>query len=392
MDFSLSAADAELIQTFRAYLDTFDPAELAGASSFDILDMKDRGYDFRRRLGEDGWLALSWPTEYGGRGLTAIQEWLVTEELAARRLPLPGLSLTSIGPTLIRVGTHEQKSELLPGLRDGSKLFCLGYTEPEAGSDLASLRTTARREGDEFVIDGQKIFTSGAHHATHIWVAARTDPTVPKHQGISVLIVPTGTEGVTITPLITQAGGRSNQVFFDDVRVPVANLAGAENQGWDIIKMALDFERTALIPSALPMRDLWDLARANPELGALGDPEDTPRALATTSAREEWAELVVDAELARVLFLRAAWMVDSGMVPKAEASMAKVWSSETRQRLASKALDILGPAGQFLATAERRSDEGDLTWVYLFSPVKVFGGGTNDVQRQIIARERLKGA
>lgn len=252
MDFSLTPEDLELLETFRTYLARFTQEDLDQASSFDILDMKDEGYDFRRRLGEDGWLALSWPVEYGGRGTTAIQEWLITEELAARRLPLPGLSLTSIGPTLIRIGTHEQKAELLPGLRDGSKLFCLGYTEPEAGSDLASLRTTARRDGDRFVIDGQKIFTSGAHHATHIWVAARTDPEAERHAGISVIIVPTDAPGVTITPLITQAGGRSNQVFFDSAEVPVANLVGEENRGWDIVKMALDFERTALIPRALP--------------------------------------------------------------------------------------------------------------------------------------------
>lgn len=388
MDFSLSAEDIRLIRTFQEYLDGFSQEELAKASSFDILDMPEEAYAFRRRLGQDGWLALSWPKEFGGRGMTALQEWLITEELAARRLPLPGLSLTSVGPTLIRIGNEEQKSGLLPGLRDGSKLACLGYTEPEAGSDLASLRTTARREDDRYVINGQKIYTSGANHATHIWLAARTNPNVPKWQGISIFIVPMDARGVTVTPLITQAGGRSNQVFFDAVEVPATSRVGAEDAGWDIIKMALDFERTALISSAAVERDLWDFAR---QVGlARRSSSEGPVEAVAGSVVESWAELLVDAALARALQLRVTWMVDSGRVPKAEASMVKVLTSETRLQAASLAMDALGAGGQFLAEPAGRSEEGDHAWTYLFSPVKCFGGGTNDVQRQIIARARLE--
>ena len=393
MDFDLTDEDTRYARELREYLDAIPEGELSAARSFDIIDMSNAAYAFRRRLGRDGWLALPWPVEYGGRGASAVQAWLASEELAVRRLPLPGLSVTSLGPTLIRRGSQEQKEEFLPGVRDASKLIALGYTEPDAGTDLASLQCRAVRDGHGYRVDGQKIFTSGAHHATHIWTAVRTDPDAPKRDGISILIIPTDADGMTITPLTTQAGERTNQVFFDNVFVDARYRVGAENDGWAIVRTALDFERMSLIPASAIRRDWQDLAglmqdRYGHEWSHDGN---EPRGnVDAASSLFALAELRVDAEIARLLFVRTALLADEGVVPHAEASFAKVWSSETRMRMSSAALDLMGPDGQYPRGAAGAPLDGDFAWLYLFSPVKRFGGGTNEVQRQLAARARLK--
>ena len=201
------------------------------------------GKQFVRLMGRQGWLGIGWPREYGGQGRGAIEQWLFLEEMAAENLPTSGLTLNSVGPTLMRVGSERSKAQYLPKILNGEIEFAVGYTEPNAGSDLASLQTRAVREGDSYVINGQKIYTSAAHHSTHIWLLARTDPKAPKHQGISIFIVPIDAPGVTIRPLATMGSERSNEVFFEDVRIPAGNLVGEENRGWYYVAMALDFER-----------------------------------------------------------------------------------------------------------------------------------------------------
>ena len=230
----------------REYLDSLDP-ELIDATraenTEDPMQPREHGRRFLKQLGADGWLGVSWPVEYGGRGLTPIEQWLFAEELYNRRLPNGLLTLNSIGPTLMLMGSEQQKAEFLPRIRAGELEFAIGYSEPDAGSDLASLRTRAVRDGDDYVVNGQKIWTTGASVATHLWLAARTGAQEDRHRGISLYIVPMDTPGITVTPIITQGGERTNAVFLDNVRVPVSAMIGEENSGWKAVTAALNFER-----------------------------------------------------------------------------------------------------------------------------------------------------
>ncbi len=203
-----------------------------------------------RRMGEDGWLGLGWPVEYGGQGRGPIDQMIFVEESHWAGVPLPLLTLNSVGPTLMALGTDEQKRRILPGILRGEVHFSIGYTEPSAGTDLASLRTRAVRDGDEYVINGEKIFTSAIQYADYVWLAARTDPDAPKHKGLSVFIVPVDTPGFHWTPLATIAGDITSSTFYEDVRVPVENLVGVENQGWKLITNQLNHERVAICPSS----------------------------------------------------------------------------------------------------------------------------------------------
>src|SRR5579859_1508846 len=206
-----------------------------------------------RRLGQDGWLALSWPEEYGGRGGTMLDQLIFTDEAAVARVPVPFLTINTVGPTIMRYGTPEQKAFYLPKIAAGELHFSIGYSEPEAGTDLASLRTAAVRDGDEYVINGQKMWTSLIQHADYVWLACRTDPSAERHRGLSIIIVPTDAPGFSWTPVPTVAGVSTSATYYSDVRVPAANLVGAENQGWPLITNQLNHERVALT-SAAPLQ------------------------------------------------------------------------------------------------------------------------------------------
>ncbi|MGH9080166.1 MAG: acyl-CoA dehydrogenase family protein, partial [Acidimicrobiales bacterium] len=201
-----------------------------------------------RRMGEDGWLGIGWPREYGGLGRGPVDQMIFVEESHWAGVPLPLLTLNSIGPTLMRLGTEEQRSRWLPGILRGQLHFAVGYTEPSAGTDLASLQTGARRDGDEFVIRGEKLYTSAIQYAGYVWLAARTDQNAPKHKGLSVFVVPTDAPGFHWTPLRTTAGEFTSSTYYEDVRVPATNLIGRENQGWSIITNQLNHERVAICP------------------------------------------------------------------------------------------------------------------------------------------------
>ena len=214
-----------------------------------------------RRMGQDGWLGLGWPIEYGGQARGAIDQMIFVEESHWAGVPLPLLTLNSVGPTLMTLGTDEQKKRILPGIIRGEVHFSIGYTEPSAGTDLASLRTRAVHDGDEYVINGQKIFTSAIQYADYVWLAARTDPSAPKHKGLSVFIVPVNSPGFHWVPLATIAGDITSSTFYENVRVPAENLVGAENQGWKLITNQLNHERVAICPSYGLLRSLTDVRR-----------------------------------------------------------------------------------------------------------------------------------
>ena len=382
MDFSLSPEQEAFEKEIRRFVDQNLSPQLRAEVEREQYSIGPLGKQFLKLMGRQGWLGIGWPREYGGQGRGAIEQWLFLEEMAAENLPTGALTLSSAGPTLMRVGSEQLKSEYLPKILSGEVEFAIGYTEPNAGSDLASLQTQAVREGDSYLINGRKIYTSAAHHSTHIWLLARTDPNAPKHQGISILILPIDAPGVTIHPLYTMGSERSNEVFFQDVRVPAGNLVGEENKGWYYVSMALDFER--LMPHRRTRRFLDNLIDYAKNTVVDGQPLSKNPCVRTTLAR-----LAVDLEVARLFSLRSAWMIERGQVPNAEASILKVWITELNERIARAAQDIMGPYATLRETDPLAPAEGRLEKLYRGFPMHKFAGGTNQVMRNIIAQRGL---
>lgn len=382
MDFSLTPEQEVFQKQVRQFVQEHLTPELRAEVEREQYAIGPLGKKFVRLMGQLGWLGIGWPKEYGGQGRGAIDQWLFLEEMASENLPTSGLTLNSVGPTLMRVGSEQQKRQYLPKILAGEIEFAVGYTEPNAGSDLASLQTRAVREGDSYIINGQKIYTSAAHHSTHIWLLARTDPKAPKHRGISIFIVPNDTPGVTIRPLATMGSERSNEVFFEDARIPVDNLVGEENRGWYYVAMALDFER--LMPHTRTRRFLEHLIDYAKNTMFDGRPLSKHPQVRITLAR-----LAVDVEIARLFSLKDAWMLERGQIPNAEASIFKVWFTELNERIAVAAQDIMGPYASLRGDDPLAPIEGRLEKLYRSFPLYKFAGGTNEVMRNIIAQRGL---
>ena len=290
--------------------------------------------------------------------------------------------MLSVGTTIMRFGSESQKREWLPKIQTGEMNFAIGYTEPNAGTDLASLQTRAVRDGDEWVINGQKIYTSAAHNASHLFMAARTDPEAPKHRGISVFVFPMDTPGITVRPLWTMGGGRTNETFYEDVRIPADSIIGEENRGWYTIMNALDLERVTIGPYA-PIKRVLDLMvdYVREERTELRD---------DPIVRTKLAETKLDYEVARALATTNAAIIDGGHTPTMEASMTKVWSTDMKERVSNLAMDLLGWEGALSgANGPIAPARGDFEERWRGAPAVRFGGGTNDVQRQIIATRGL---
>src|SRR5215211_2424231 len=335
-----------------------------------------------RALGAADLLGVGWPKEYGGRGFTALEQFIFFEEAQRLNTPIPLVTLNTVGPTLAHCGTDEQKQKFLPLILDGTVEFAIGYSEPSAGSDLASLRTSAVRDGDDYVINGQKMFTSGAAYADYIWLAARTDPTVKKHKGISILIVPTSSPGFSYRPLHTMPGVSTFYTFYDDVRVPATAIVGGENQGWNLITTQLNFERAAL-----------------GNLGAL-EPlfEKTLRWATTTEfgggrvIDQPWVQLTlarVEAQVAayKLINLRVNSAMTKGALTMGEASAAKVFGTELTQQVARQLLEVLDGNGS--RRGPDAPSHGALEQAYRLAVINTFGGGANEIQRDIIAMAGL---
>ncbi len=338
-----------------------------------------------RRMGRDGWLGVGWPTEYGGRGFGEIEQQIFVNEASRADVQLPSVTLQTVGPTLQEFGTDEQKTEFLPRILAGDVHFAIGYSEPDAGTDLAALRTSAVRDGDEYVVNGQKIFTTGGHDADHIWLAVRTDPDAPRHRGISILVVDTADPGYSWTPIITCDGAHHvNATYYSDVRVPANRLVGEENQGWRLITTQLNHERVMLGPSGRidgmyhRVRD-WARDRVTPDGTPLPDVPDVRRALARCRATLRVNEL---------LNWQVAASAMDGPVAVADASATKVFSSDRIQTLGRDLADIVGRHGDPAepATAELAH------WLDVQQKrnlVLTFGGGVNEIQRELISSAGL---
>ena len=334
--------------------------------------------DVVRRLGRDGWLGVGWPVEYGGRGFGDVEQQIFINEAARAYVPLPYVTLQTVGPTLMRYGTEEQRQTFLPDIIKGELHFAIGYTEPGAGTDLASLRTTAVRNGDSYVVNGQKTFTTGGHDADYVWLACRTDPDAPKHKGISILIVDTRDPGYSWTPIITCDGAHHvNATYYSDIRVPASMLVGEENSGWKLITTQLNHERVMLGPAGwlaglfLRVRG-WASAAKTPDGSAVADQPDVRRVLAEAYACHRINELL-------------NWRVAaSGAVAVADASATKIFASERIQHL-NRQIEAL--IARYADPADPGADEL-ARWLDLHAKrnlVLTFGGGVNEVQRELIA-------
>jgi len=333
------------------------------------------------RLGRDGWLGIGWPVEFGGQGRTPIEQFIFWDETYRARAPLNIIPVNTIGPTIMQFGSDEQKAEFLPRILRGELFFAVGYTEPNAGTDLAALETRAVREGDEYVINGQKLFTTHAHDAEYIWLAARTDPDAPKHRGISIILVPTDAPGFSCTPLYTLGRERTNATYYENVRVPVSNRVGPENAGWGLITSQLNHERITLATPGFAeslLDEVWNWAGRMPAPGG------------GTMLDQQWVQLHLARVYAKlralqVLNWRSAWTLTEGIPNMAEASALKVMGTEFFVEAYDLLLEIVSAAGIVVEGEPGALFGGLLENAYRGATTLTFGGGVNEVQRDIIA-------
>nr|WP_082978379.1 acyl-CoA dehydrogenase family protein [Mycobacterium gordonae] len=338
--------------------------------------------DTVRALAQADLLGVGWPKEYGGRGFSAIEQFIFSEEARRVGAPIPLVTLNTVGPTLMQQGTEEQKQRFLPAILDGSVEFAIGYSEPGAGSDLASIRTTAVRDGDEYMINGQKMFTSGAAYADYIWLAVRTDPNVKKHKGISILIVPTSSPGFSWQPLHTMPGISTFYTFYDNVRVPVSALVGEENQGWQLITTQLNFERAALgnLGALEPLFEKTLRWATDTEL-------DGARVIDQPWVQQALARVEAQVAAYKLVNLRVNAAMTKGVLNMGEASAAKVFGTELTQQVARQLLEVLD--GNGIRSGAQAPLRGALESAYRQAVINTFGGGANEIQRDIIAMAGL---
>jgi alkylation response protein AidB-like acyl-CoA dehydrogenase len=386
MHFAFTPDQSALRQEIRSYYRELFTPELRAALDGEWDDMG--GSVFRQvvgRMGRDGWLGIGWPREWGGQGRGPLEQLIFWEETYRARAPLPIIGVNTIGPTLMRYGTEEQKRALLPGILRGELFFAIGYTEPGAGTDLASLQTRAERDGEEWVVNGQKLFTTHAHDADYVWLAARTDPDAPKHKGISILLVPTSAPGFSVTPIRTLGGERTNATYFENVRVPVANTVGPVHGGWTLITAQLNHERVTLATPGTAdalLEAVWSWA-AKAERAGGGSMLDEPWVQANLA--RAYAKL----EALKLLNWRSAWSLESGHPHPADASAVKVMGSEFFVECYRLLLEITGAAGLVPEGEPGALFGGMLERAYRAATTLTFGGGVNEVQREIIATTTL---
>lgn len=339
-----------------------------------------------RQLGRDGWLGIGWPKQYGGQERGPVDQFIFFDEVQASGFPVPILTLGTVGPMLLEHGSDAQKQEFCSAITRGECHFSIGYTEPQSGTDLASLSTSAVIEGDEFVINGQKIWTSLADHADYIWLAARTDPEAPPHKGISVIIVPADSEGIEITKIRALGENNVHTVYYENVRVPKSNLVGELNGGWRLLTGQLNHERVAL-NAVGPIKRLTREAR---EWAASTECEPGVKLLDKPWVRANLAEVEAGLDVLETMNLQQAWAIQQDKLSMAEASAIKVFGSEFYVSASRLLLEVLGAAGTVKFGSKGALLRGEVERYYRTSLVLTFGGGTNEVQRDIIAMAGLR--
>ncbi|MFF4577865.1 acyl-CoA dehydrogenase family protein [Streptomyces sp. NPDC001373] len=337
-----------------------------------------------RRIGADGLLGLGWPVEYGGRGRGPDEQFVFFDEAYRAGAPVSMVTLNTVGPTLMKYGTPEQKDYFLPRILRGETVFAIGYSEPEAGTDLAALRTRAVRDGDEWVIDGQKIFTSNAQNADWIWLACRTDPQAPKHQGISIILVPTDSPGFSWTPIDTVGGLTTTATYYDAIRVPAGHLVGPEHGGWGLITNQLNHERVALAAIGMQAEDFYEAARAR---ARTPDPVTGERPADLPWVRARLAEAHARLAAVRLLNWRLVQDVGAGTLAPGDASGVKFLGTESAVEVYRICQEVVGE--EALVRGPEAFLGGELERMNRAAQINTFGGGVSEVQREIVAMMRL---
>ncbi|WP_206510571.1 acyl-CoA dehydrogenase family protein [Rhodococcus sp. BGS-1C] len=391
MHITYTPEQAALQDELRAYFATLITPERREALSSTSGEYGEGSVyrDVVQQMGKDGWLALGWPEEFGGQNRSAMEQLIFTDEAATAGAPVPFLTINSVAPTIMAFGTQEQKSFFLPRIAAGELHFSIGYSEPEAGTDLAALRTTARRDGDEFVINGQKMWTSLIQYADYVWLACRTDsstlqPGGKKHRGISMLIVPTDADGFSWTPVHTMAGPDTSATYYQDVRVPTSALVGEENRGWSLITNQLNHERVALTTAGPLVASLHETKRWA---------HNTTLPDGTRVIDQEWVQMALARVHAKVSYLQLLnWEIASAETHApgpADASANKVYGTELATEAYRALMEILGDAATLRQGSPGAQLHGRLERLHRSSLILTFGGGTNEVQRDIIAMTAL---
>jgi len=367
----------------RTYFEKLMTPELVA----EVAGSEGGGPQFRaamKQMGKDGLLGIGWPKEYGGQARSSIEQYLFSDEAQRSGFPLPFLTLNTVGPTLMQFGSEAQRRFFLPKILTGEIFFCIGYSEPGAGTDLGSLTTRAVRDGDEWVITGQKVYTSLAQYADYVWLACRTDPDAPKHRGISMIIVPTTVEGFRMTPTPTVGGISTNTTFYDGVRVPVENLVGPENGGWGLIVSQLNHERVSLMAAGTLERNYEqtvEWARSHERNGR--------RVIDEPWVQLALAKVKTRADALKLLNWKQAWALTLGNLQMADASAVKVFGSEANIECYRLLGEVLGAGGALRRGSAEAALLGRIEMMYRSMLILTFGGGTNEVQRDIIAMAGL---
>ena len=390
MDFDYSPQEEAFRQELRTWLDA-NPPDGYDPDAFELIGQEDRfriKFDWQKKLHAAGWVGIHWPQEYGGRGATIMEQTIYQQELARVRAPgfANPLGISLVGPTLMHWGTDEQKARFIPNILSADEVWCQGYSEPGSGSDLASLQTRAVDDGDTFVVNGQKVWTSFAHKADYCILLARTDPDAPKHKGISYLLVDMHAPGVTVRPLVQISGDAEfNEVFFEDVRVPKAHMVGERNGGWQVAITTLMFERAnfGMVYNLEPMLD--KLVGLLDDLHIDGRPAaDDPH------VRQQVAGFHVEIQALKLAGYRQLTRQLRGNPPGPEGSVGKLAGSELYVRMAHFALELLGPYAQCALGEEVGIDRGYWTRRALGSRLYTIAGGTSEIMRNIVG-ERVLG-
>ncbi|MBG0857456.1 acyl-CoA dehydrogenase family protein [Streptomyces spinoverrucosus] len=338
--------------------------------------------DTIRRLGADGRLGVGWPEEYGGRGLTAMEQFIFFDEAAQAGVPLPLMALNTVGPTIMQYGTEEQKAYFLPRILSGEIDFAIGYSEPDAGTDLASLKTRAVREGDEYVVNGHKIWTTNGDTADWVWLAVRTDPDAPPHRGITMLLVPTSDPGYSCTLINTLAGHDTTASYYENIRVPVSRRVGEENQGWRLITNQLNHERVTLAAhGTMAIRALHDVRR----WASRTKLTDGRRVIDLPWVRRRLAQTHTRLDALKLLNWQMVSAVQHGTLTPQDASAVKVYGSEARRDAYAWLMEVVGATGALQEGSAGAVLHGELERGYRSAVIFTFGGGNNEIQREIIS-------
>lgn len=369
------ALRAELREYYTRLLDPQTVAELAEGHAVGPVMRR-----VWKQMCADGWAGIGWPVEWGGQGRSAIEQFVFFDESMRAGAPVPMLTINTVGPTIMNFGSDEQKQTLLPRILAGDIHFCIGYSEPGAGTDLASLKTRAVRDGDQYVINGQKMWTSLSSDADYCWLAVRTDQDAPKHKGISILIVPMDTPGITIQPLRLMGEHDINAVYFDDVRVPVSSCVGGENKGWTLITNQLNHERVTLCSTGV-------VERALTEIRAWAQQTDLPDGRRVVD--QEWVQLNLarvhaKLEVLRLMNWQSAWEATKGVLDIGHCSAIKVYGTEFYLEAFRLLFEILGAPGYLTAGTPGAVLRSKLESLYRGMLILTFGGGVNEMQRDLI--------